>query len=68
MIRIRIIDSKGNGVCSFNCGVKESVYYRTSRFQGCSVVEMEKNSVGTFLILQLDEEETPSTTKTKNNK
>lgn len=61
-MRIRVRDNNGNDLCSFNVGgflgdVKMGgKQFRLSGFRGCSLSEIEKNPIGTFVFIQIEQD------------
>jgi|11_taG_2_1085331.scaffolds.fasta_scaffold201074_2 hypothetical protein len=61
-MRIRVQDNKGNHLCSFNVGgfagdIKAGgKHFRLSGFKGCSLSEIEKDPIGTFVFIQIEQD------------
>ena len=59
-MRIRVQDKEGNDLCSFNVGGfredKIGKHFRLSGFKRCSLSEIEKDSIGTFVFIRTEQD------------
>ena len=61
-MRIRVQDNKGNHLCSFNVGgflgdrKGGGKHFKLSGFEGCSLFEIQKDHIGTFVFIQIEQD------------
>jgi hypothetical protein len=61
-MRIRVQDKKGNDLCTFNVGgflgdrKAGGNHFRLSGFKRCSLSEIQKDHIGTFAFIQIEQD------------
>ena len=60
-MRIKVQDNKGNDLCSFivNGFAEDKIrgkHFRLSNFRNCSLSEIEKDQIGTFVFIQTEQD------------